>query len=421
MGSHGELAGHVRQGAVRVTAQIALQFDPVAQSVQSSALQRMDAERLRNHEAAMRQPRPGFEAALVRMLGGMTDYAEAHSKAYDGTLVTQDYYIGDAWERLGNALHDLLSGETGRLDCSAMSSSITRLLEGEGKPAAIAAVREETMPPKPDPKDQTIGIGRSALSDRQRQLLAHVEVKDNLAIYTSTERIPDWELLKRVMLALGGTWKTGGKKAPGGFRFPDDLDAAELVRLAKETGEIIDPKAAEFFWTGDDLADELAAFVAPSATGRYLEPSAGKGALAHALRRQCGELVGASIDCFEPLDDNRKALFEAGFNLLGRDFLEFDPLSQDDLYDGIVANPPFSKRADVIHITRMLDWLKPGGRLAAIASSGVKHRNDGRGREFRALIERHGGVILDNAEGSFLHAGTGVRTVRILLTKDGAT
>jgi hypothetical protein len=265
-----------------------------------------------------------------------------------------------------------------------------------------------------------IGIGRAALSERQRQLLAHVEVKDNVAVYTSNDRIPDWDLLKRVMLALGGTWKTGGKKAPGGFRFPDDLDAAELVRLAKESGEIIDPKVAEFFWTSDDLADELAAFVAPVATGLYLEPSAGKGALAHALRRQCGELVGASIDCFEPLDANRTVLRAAGFNLIGRDFLEFAPGAFAATYDGIIANPPFSKRADIIHITRMLDWLKPGGRLAAIASSGVKHRDDARGREFRALIASHAGVIVDNDAGSFEHAGTGVNTVRVLLTKGGA-
>lgn len=264
-----------------------------------------------------------------------------------------------------------------------------------------------------------IGIGRAALSERQRELLSHVRVENNLAVYTSQERIADWDLLKRVMLALGGTWKTGGKKAPGGFRFSDDLDAAELVRLAKENGEITDPKAAEFFWTSDELADELAAFVAPVATGLYLEPSAGKGALAHALRRHCGELVGASIDCFEPLDANRKVLREAGFNLIGRDFLEFAPAAFAATYDGIIANPPFSKRADIIHITRMLDWLKPGGRLAAIASSGVKHRDDARGREFRALIASHGGVILDNPAGSFDHAGTGVNTVRVLLTKRG--
>ncbi len=267
-----------------------------------------------------------------------------------------------------------------------------------------------------------IGIGRAALSDRQRQLLSHIKVENNLAVYTSPDRIPDWDLLKRIMLALGGTWKTGGKKAPGGFRFPDDLDAAELVRLAKETGEITDPKAAEFFWTSDELADVLAAFIDPKIGDEILEPSAGEGALVEAIHRLCPTCM---VDCVEPLERSREVLMAmgAGVRLISQaeeDFLLLDPPRAGELYDAVIANPPFGKRADVIHITRMLDWLKPGGRLAAIASAGVKYRDDARGRAFRELIASHSGVILDNEDGAFLHAGTGVRTVRILLTKGGA-
>jgi hypothetical protein len=259
-----------------------------------------------------------------------------------------------------------------------------------------------------------IGIGRAALSDRQRELLSHVEVENNLAVYKSAERVPDWDLLKRIMLALGGTWKTGGKKAPGGFRFPDDLDAAELVRLAKETGEITDPKAAQYFWTSDELADELAAFVAPVASGRYLEPSAGKGALAQALKRQCAELPGHAIDCIEPLDENRKALLASGFSLIGHDFLVVDPLR---LWDGCILNPPFSGQADCRHILKAIECVRPGGRVAAIASAGVQYRQNKLTQQFREELARHGAEVIANPEGSFAHADTLVRTVRILLTK----
>jgi hypothetical protein len=246
-----------------------------------------------------------------------------------------------------------------------------------------------------------IGIGRAALSDRQRELLAHIKVENNLAVYTSPERIADWDLLKRVMLALGGTWKTGGKKAPGGFRFPDDLDAAELVRLAKESGEITDPKVAEYFWTDNFLANELATFIDPQPDDCILEPSAGEGALVEAIHRRSPQ---TQVDCVEPLERNRGALEALGLHtrLISQeeeDFLQLTPPPMDALYDAVIANPPFGRRADVIHITRMLEWLKPGGRLAAIASSGVKHRDDARGREFRALIESHGGAIIDNPAG----------------------
>lgn len=263
---------------------------------------------------------------------------------------------------------------------------------------------------------EAIGIGRAALSGRQRELLAHIKVENNVAIYTSAERIPDWDLLKRVMVALGGTWKTGGKKAPGGFRFPDDVDAAEVVRLAQESGEIIDPRAAQYFWTSDSLADELAAFVAPIAAGRYLEPSAGKGALARALRRACPELPAHAVDCIEPLEEHRKVLLAEGYGLIGHDFMEVHP---PRLWDGCILNPPFSGQADCRHILKAIECVRPGGRVAAIASAGVKYRNHKLAREFRELIASHGGAIIDNAENSFAHAGTGVRTVRILLTKGG--
>lgn len=260
----------------------------------------------------------------------------------------------------------------------------------------------------------TIGIGRAALSERQRELLAFVRVEDNVAIFSSEERVPDWDLLKRIMVALGGTWKTGGKKAPGGFRFPDDLDASELVRLAKETGEITDPKAAEFFWTSDELADKLAAFIAPVATGRYLEPSAGKGALARALRRACPELTSSSIDCVEPLEENRKALRDAGFFLIGHDFMAIEPPCN---WDGVILNPPFSGQADCRHILRAIEFVKPGGRVAAIASVGVQYRQNKLAQQFRDELSRHGAEVIENPEGSFEHAGTSVRTCRILLTK----
>lgn len=374
----------------------------------------------------MRQPRPGFESALVRILGGMADYAEAHSKAYDTTPITRDYYIGDAWERLGNALHDLLSGETGRLDAAAISAAIYRLIEGEGKPAAVAAVREETMPPKPDPKDQTIGIGRSALSDRQRQLLAHVEVKDNLAVYTSSERIPDWDLLKRVMLALGGTWKTGGKKTPGGFRFPDDLDAAELVRLAKETGEITDPKVAELFETPLALGALAVERLEVGADMRVLEPSAGRGALVRALLKAQPDL---RIECIEALRENvafleggkgPRPMLKGGFvNVLRADFLNVTPWDAEPGagFDRVLMNPPFSKRKDIFHVGHALDFLRPGGVLVAIMSAGVKYRDDKLGREFRAFVETHQGEIWDNPPNSFAESGTSVNTVMVRVRK----
>jgi predicted RNA methylase len=365
------------------------------------------------HLAAMRSPAPGFEAAIVRLYGGMADYAEAHSKRYECALVTDDYFIGEAWERLGNALHDLLNGETGRLDCATLSGAIYKLIEGGGSQSAIAAVREQTAPPKLEKVSQTIGIGRAALSDRQRELLAHVRVENNFAVYTSNDRIPDWPLLKSIMVALGGTWKTGGRGKPGGFRFPDDIDAAESVRLAQESGEIIDPKAAEFFATPPELAELVARRAELMFNDSVLEPSAGRGALALAARDYQKE---ARIVCVEALAENVKELVGRGFDVTQDDFLTLSP-EQLGTYSRVVMNPPFSKRQDIKHVRHAFRFLAPGGVLVAIMSSGVQFRDDKLSTEFRAWVAVNNGDIWSNPPGSFLASGTGVNTCMVRLRK----
>lgn len=258
------------------------------------------------------------------------------------------------------------------------------------------------------PVEEPSDIGKRRLDERQRELLRLVQVENNVAVYTGAEHIPDWGALKGVMTALGGKWKT--KK---GFQFAEDVDARELVRLALETGEILDPKAAEFFETSDELADELAAWVGPRPGQHVLEPSAGRGAIVRALRRRC---PAVALTAIEPLPAHRELLLELRCGLGGADFArEWSAFTGE--FDGVAMNPPFSKRQDIKHITWGVACLKPGGRLAAIASSGVLYRDDALARDFRALVSRHSGSITENPEGSFAHAGTMVRTVTVRLTK----
>lgn len=278
----------------------------------------------------------------------------------------------------------------------------------QGRPKAASA--RVTKAKVESPED----IGKRRLSDRERELLRNLRVESNFAVYVPEEFIEDWALLKAIMQALGGSWQRKTKKRPGGFAFPDDADAQELVRLALETGEILDARAAEFFETGSELADELARWLDPKPGERFLEPSAGKGALVRALLRVCPDV---DVTCVEAFRENRDALFDAGFKLWQQwDFLQ----APHDLlppFDGVAMNPPFSKRQDILHITHALRFLRPGGRLAAIASAGVLYRDDKMGREFRALVEQHDGTITKNPKGSFAHAGTMVETVLVRLTR----
>lgn len=275
-----------------------------------------------------------------------------------------------------------------------------------------------------------IGIGRAALSVRQRELLAHIKVENNLAVYTSQERIDDWDLLKRVMVALGGNWKTGGKKTPGGFRFPDDVDAAELVRLAKETGEITDPKAAELFETPLPLGAVAVERLELQPGMRVLEPSAGRGALVRALILAQSRL---HIEAMEAVDENIAGKLAAllsdrandlrltgVFNVVHGDFTLAEPgRTWSEPFDRILMNPPFSKRQDIQHVRHAYKFLAPGGVLVAIMSAGVKYRDDKLGREFRDFVKLHEGCIWDNPERSFAESGTDVRTVMVRIRRTG--
>jgi len=264
-----------------------------------------------------------------------------------------------------------------------------------------------------------IGIGRAALSPRQRELLAEVRVENNRAIYCGQDRIQDWDLLKRIMVALGGKWAKGSTYKPAGFVFPDDLDAAELVRLAKETGEITDPKAAELFETPLALGDVAVARLELRADMRVLEPSAGRGALVRALLAAQPDL---RIDCIEALEQNAHALESTKWPLAGgwvnvtrADFLRVSPWDTEPggQFDRVLLNPPFSKRQDIKHVLHAFEFLTGGGVLVAIMSAGVKYRDDKLGREFRAFVEANNGEIWDNPDGSFEESGTSVRTVMV--------
>jgi hypothetical protein len=272
--------------------------------------------------------------------------------------------------------------------------------------------------PKTDPKS----IGLKRLSAEQQRLLELVSVgDDNRAVFTGADREPRWPELKSVMTSLGGKWARGSKKRPGGFDFDADTDARELIRVALESGEVLDAREAQFFETPRKLAIDLAWFVNPQPGQRILEPSAGKGALVRAALSHC---PGALVDCVEPFPDNRKELERQGFKLIGDDFMWMRPpgnasphgIAVPHLFDGCLLNPPFSRRQDIIHITHALSFLKPGGKLAAIASAGVRYRDDRLAKDFRQLLAANSGTVTDNPAGSFAPA-TLVNTVMITMVK----
>lgn len=253
------------------------------------------------------------------------------------------------------------------------------------------------------------------LDARQQELLALVAVEGNRAVYTRDDPVPDWAVLKIVMETLGGRWARGSKARRRGWDFPDDVDAAEVIRLAQESGEVLDLRAAGFFPTPTWLAEDLVrlAQIPPGAT--VLEPSAGTGRIAEAARRLHPD---ARVLCVELLPANRAELERLGFEVVGEDFLSMEPGVLPPI-DAVVMNPPFARFADAHHVAHALRCVRPGGSVAAIMGAGARYRDAAPYRELRALLEANGGTMEDVPEGAFIESGTGVRTVKVAMRRAG--
>lgn len=204
--------------------------------------------------------------------------------------------------------------------------------------------------------------------------------------------------VNRVLEASGGKWNRRRKAHV--FPRAKALQARNFVDDAVIAKSYLDPKKAfEFFATPKALASKLVARANVKLGERALEPSAGEGAIAKALRD-----AGASIACVELSLDNVNHLLKEGFHVHQCNFLEF---RSEARFDVIVMNPPFSE--GVAHVEHALTFLRPGGRLVTILDAGVMSRSDKATKAFRARITDFEELPSE----TFKESGTQVRTVII--------
>lgn len=130
-----------------------------------------------------------------------------------------------------------------------------------------------------------------------------------------------------------------------------------------------------------------------------LEPSCGDGAFLDAIRKKSNvKLLGIEVD-------HRRAQIcrDKGHNVLIGNFLEAEP---HQLVDWIIMNPPFAGRHYLKHISKAIEWLKPGGKIVAIlpATAWYDHKS------LPESVLRGWNVWRDLPVGSFSESGTNVPT-----------
>ena len=217
----------------------------------------------------------------------------------------------------------------------------------------------------------------------------------------------DYLVVKKAIEKYGGKWK-GGKTF--GFVFAD-RDAGDIIdSMLNGSADI--KTDFQFFATPSDSADLMVAKLEIQPYEKILEPSAGNGALINAVLRLHSDIT---IDCYELNPLNRKVLEKmANVNVLGDDFTK---RLDDEEYDVIIANPPFSKNQDIIHLMKMWDNLRYGGRIACITNTHWMFANDTKSTEFRDWILGKYTFQHEFPNGTFKESGTDIATILLILEK----
>lgn len=162
--------------------------------------------------------------------------------------------------------------------------------------------------------------------------------------------------------------------------------------------------AFNLFQTPAEVAAQLVCLLNPTPNARILEPSAGLGRILDALALwHPSEVVAVEV-----APECARELFIAErpkVTIRQRDFLACTPADLGE-FDFVAMNPPFHMRADVAHIRHALQFLRPGGRLAALCMTGPARRAAFPDSQWIDLPSR-----------SFRKEGTGIDVSMIIMTK----
>ncbi|MHC4105093.1 MAG: methyltransferase domain-containing protein, partial [Planctomycetota bacterium] len=178
--------------------------------------------------------------------------------------------------------------------------------------------------------------------------------------------------------------------------------------------ELIGTKIQGFFPTPEALAERMVDEAQLKEGMDILEPSAGVGSIADAIRKD-----GFEPDVIEIVPQLKQILGAKNYEVVSSDFLEFDAKK----YDRIIMNPPFEKGQDVEHVKHAYDLLKPDGRIVAIMGEGSFFRSDKKSQGFRDWLDEVDGFSEQLESGTFKGAKqlreTGVVSRLVIIGKEG--
>ena len=188
-----------------------------------------------------------------------------------------------------------------------------------------------------------------------------------------------------------------------------DSTQADADKLHDLEGEVRNVKIDGFFPTPPELVEELLDRAGIEAGHVVLEPSAGIGTIADAIR----ERHGVEVHCIELRPKLAEICKAKGHETECTDI--FDVTSFAPHVDRIVMNPPFERGADFEHVRHCYGLLRPGGRLVAVVARGAAFT-----KKIEPWLEEMGGTAepFDRAfSGGDAFRQTGVSVAVVVIDK----
>lgn len=143
----------------------------------------------------------------------------------------------------------------------------------------------------------------------------------------------------------------------------------------------------EFYPTPPPVAHRMMRSLSKDAE-RFLEPSAGKGDLAHIVRGESeGYRQRREVDCIETDYELVEILRGKDFRVVGNDFLTYPGVC---CYDAIVMNPPFSE--GVRHLLHAWDFMHDGEIVCLLNAETIRNPYTAERRRLMEIIGQHGRV-----------------------------
>lgn len=223
---------------------------------------------------------------------------------------------------------------------------------------------------------------------------------------TITDRKLYLDVAKSIEL-IGGKWISGKVKA---FVFKEDPSELLAQICNGEKRNIV--KEFQFYPTPDSIADLLVSEAEIESHHSVLEPSAGQGAIVKAINRLH---PNKKVRCYELMPVNQTILKKIDtVEFIGEDFLNSE---NKDKFDVIIANPPFNKNQDILHVKEMYERLNFGGKLVAITSKHWLTSTNKKETEFREWLKDVYAAKFELEAGTFKESGTEIVTMVLIINK----